>query len=188
MNAAEQSRRLLVGSKLVNQFRRSLQLNIDLTRLLAEENFARELLMTLREGHADEALTAMMDEFEQASIRAGAWHSSPPPKPSKYTPNADGTIPASAAWDPEYVPPPPSSRPTAAPQVDLEPSVSPRVQVLADQKRLSTGFFSRFGLTKPPTQSSTLPSGLQKSSHLPEPDAPSEPVDPKLKKYIRGAR
>jgi hypothetical protein len=188
MNPADQSRRLLVGSKLVNQFKRSLQINIDLTRLLGDEAFARELLQTLRAGHADETLMVMMDEFEQISIKAGAWHSSPPPKRSKYMPNADGTIPASAAWDPDYVPPPPSSGLAAGPKVELEPSVSPRVQVHSDLKRLSSGFFSRFGLTKPPASPSSLPSGTQKNSSLPEPQAPSEPVDPKLKKYIRGAR
>jgi hypothetical protein len=186
MNPADQSRRLLVGSKLVNQFKRSLQLNIDLTRLLNEEAFSRELIQTLRDGYADEALNTLMDEFERISISAGAWHANPPPKPSKYTPNADGTIPASAAWDPDYVPPPQPSR--TAPEIELEPSVSPRVQVVADKQRLSGGFFSRFGLTKPPSSASTLPGSSLKASDLPEPETLGTPVDPKLKKYIRGAR
>jgi hypothetical protein len=187
MNTAEQSRRLLVGSKLVHQFKRSLQLNIDLTRLLADEVFSRDLIQTLRGEHADAPMIVLMDEFEQISISSGAWQANPSAKASKYTPNADGTIPASAAWDPEYVPPPQSSGPPAL-DIELEPSVSPRVQVFADKQRLSSGFFSRFGLTKPPSNPSTLPGLNLKAGEPSRPDEPSKPVDPNLKKYIRGAR
>jgi hypothetical protein len=188
MNNADQSRRLLLGSKLVNQFKRVLQLNIDLTRLLGDESFSRDLIQTIRGGYADGTLATLMDEFEQISIKSGAWQASSESAPSnKYMPNAQGLIPAAAAWDPDYTPPP-TNRPAAPSAIELEPSVSPRVQVVADKQRFSSGFFSRFGLTKPPPSPSTSSGFNQKSSNLPEPEAPSDPVDPKLKKYIRGAR
>jgi hypothetical protein len=185
------SNRLLIASKLAHLLWRGQYAGADLTRLVNDEAYARELIATVRNANPDPKLSELLAAFEQTYIDSGAWSTKIAPTAPVYAPNADGTIPAAAAWDPHYNPPP---APPAAHSVEIArvPTTSARVSTVAreapEKGSGRSSFFSRFGLSRP-NEPSTVPGVASFQSTLPPaPDQPDTPVDPNKKKYLRGAR
>jgi hypothetical protein len=185
------SNRLLVASKLTHLLWRGQYAGVDLSRLVNDEAYARELIRSVRSTYPDPKVSELLAAFEQTYIDSGAWSTKIEPTAPVYTPNADGTIPAAAAWDPNYNPPtvPPVAQNM---QIVRVPTTSARVSTVVketpEKGSGSSSFFSRFRLSRP-NEPSTVP-GVDtfQSTQPPTPDPPETPVDPNKKKYLRGAR
>ena len=189
--------RLLAASRVVHQLWRTQDNKIDLNRLLGDEDFAKKLMRSARV-YADPKTGAMLDAFERASIETGAWRTSDVQVKPSYKTNADGSISAAAAWDPDFVAPAASE--DAKPETEYIPTTSPRTSITV-KERGNSSFISRFGFSRPadageaghsvrnlsrgaaPASRSAGP-----SSQNPAPESPDGPIDPNHKKYIRGAR
>jgi hypothetical protein len=178
MAAVNNSKRLLIASRLTHQLWRAQHPGIDLARLLGDEAFARDLISAVRTSNTDTQIGALMNEFEKLSIENGAWSTELAPSAPSYARNPDGSIPATAAWDPRYIPPESTANPDA-PSIVHKPAQSPRMGAVVAKERGSSGLLSRFGLSRPHES---------KSTQTPSPGQPDTPIDPNLKKYIRGAR
>ncbi len=179
--AQTQHMRLLLGSKLTRHLKRAHHDDIDLTRLLNDERFARAVVMANR-SLEDAVLATLMDEFERLSLECGAWNPKTTDESGVYQPNSDGMVSAAAAWDPNYNPPA-RTVPPEEPEIVREATVSPRVNT-AVTGRPNSSFLSRLGLSRPPDSSSTHSRTQSDVSST----SPDEPVDPNKKKYMRGAR
>ena len=189
--------RLLAASRVVHQLWRTQDKKIDLNRLLADEVFAKRLLHAAKV-YADPKTSDMVAAFEFASVETGAWRSHQAQSKPDYKTNADGSISAAAAWDPDYVPP--ISLQEVKPETQYVPTTSPRTTLAAKDGGIS-GFISRFGFSRPAepkdsagssreSSASVLPStrSAGPSTQNPASEPADGPIDPKHKKYIRGAR
>lgn len=200
--------RLLAASRLVHQLWRSQDRKVDINGLLEDEVFARSLVDSARI-YADPKTSALIDEFEKASIESGAWRTKSGPAKPGYQVSPGGTVSAAAAWDPSYNPPI-SIEP--APDVAHVPTTSPRTSMTVKEQG-SSGIMSRFGFSRPleagdtgqqrkgslsgsepasprgPDHTSKLSgSSSLKSGADSLDDEPVGPIDPNHKKYVRGAR
>lgn len=195
--AAGQPNRLLAASRVVHQLWRTQDRKVDLNRLLADELYAKNLLKAAKV-HADAKTSEFIDAFERACLAAGIWSSAEvPPKPT-YQANADGSVSAAAAWDPDYTPP--ASIDEVKPETEYIPTTSPRTSMLVKEQG-NSGFASRFGFSRPAgrgeadvkraNSSSSVPpnsNAAGSSSPSPQSEPAPGPIDPNNKKYIRGAR
>lgn len=189
--------RLLAASRVVHQLWRTQDNKIDLNRLLEDEDFAKKLLRSARV-YADAKTSALIDDFETASIETGAWRTKDVlPKPA-YKTNPDGSISAAAAWDPDFVPP--VTTEDAKPVTEYIPTTSPRTSISVKDGS-NSGFISRFGFSRPAEAGDTGQSSrnsqrnassssrsTRPSSQTPAAEPTDDPIDPNHKKYIRGAR
>lgn len=192
--------RLLAASRVVHQLSRTQDTKVDLTKLLQDEAYGRQVLKSASV-YADAKTKILLDDFEKSSVDSGAWRplpaaAGPAPAPA-YRPGADGMVSAAAAWDPNYNPPASAVYPGT--EVEYVPTTSPRTSTTVKATGTSS-FLSRFGFSRPvepadagrasrsasPRITDSALTG--KSSQSPPADAPDAPVDPKHKKYIGGAR
>lgn len=196
-SAAVAPNRLLAASRVVHQLWRTQDRKIDLNRLLADEVFAKTLLQAAKV-YADPKTSAMIEAFEKASLEKGAWSTQQAPVKPAYKTNADGSISAAAAWDPDYVPA--TNLQDVKPEAEYIPTTSPRTSISVKDAGNSS-FISRFGFSRPVQTGDADPSVRKSSGSLPPnsrsagastqspASEPSDgPVDPNHKKYIRGAR
>ena len=189
--------RLLAASRVVHQLWRTQDKKIDLNRLLADETFAKSLLHTAKV-YADPKTSEMICAFEAASIETGAWRGHKVQAKPDYKANPDGSISAAAAWDPDYIPP--TSLQEAQPEAEYIPTTSPRTSITAKDVA-NSGFISRFGFSRPveakdvvssdrhsPTSQPPGSRSAGASTQSPASEPADGPIDPKHKKYLRGAR
>lgn len=188
--------RLLAASRVVHQLSRTQDTKGDLTKLLQDEAYGRQVLKSASV-YADAKTKTLLGDFEKSSVDCGVWRALPAPASPAYTPGADGMVSAAAAWDPNYNPP--ASAVVPGTEVEYVPTTSPRTSTTVKETGTSS-FLSRFGFSRPvepgdagrasrsasPRTADSALSG--KSSQSPPADAPDAPVDPKHKKYIGGAR